>query len=193
MLGTVFSGPSAGSTSKTSRSIEGVLKFKSAPDYEMPTDRANDEDGDGECRPHRMWRAQPTTSTSLPCGSATEGTPATHALRVQVQDVEEDGMVMLSPLQPQVGTPLTAVIVDLDGVVSDAIGIPHAEYQWAKSDSMGGTPTDITGATQRTYTPTEDDENELPAGDGGLLGAGWQAREDGSGSSQITRCGLTPI
>ena len=45
-------------------------------------------------------------------------------------------MIMLSPLQPQVGTPLQAVIIELDGVTTDTAGVPQADYQWAKSDTM---------------------------------------------------------
>ena len=78
-------------------------------------------------------------------------------MKVDVQDVEEDGMIMLSPLQPQVGTPLQAVIIDLDGVTTNDTFNPQATYVWFKSDTMGGNYTNIDGATQETYTPTPDD------------------------------------
>ena len=85
------------------------------------------------------------------------GNAAEHSMKVEVQDVEEDGMIMLSPLQPQVGTPLQAVIIDLDGVTTNTSFNPQATYVWSKSDSMNGSYTDIAGATQETYTPTADD------------------------------------
>ena len=135
----------------------GALTFKNAPDFEMPTDRPHDEDGVGGISPAEEGEENNVYFVTVRFSDG--GTAGSHALRVEVQDVEEAGMVLLSPRQPQVGTPLTALIIDLDGVVSDADGIPHAEYQWAKSDSMGGTPTDIDGATERSYTPTEDDED----------------------------------
>ena len=129
----------------------GVLKFKSPPDFEIQLDATT--------------AAEPNTPTTGSDGTyevrlrfSDGGNAATHLLRVEVQDVEEPGMVMLSPLQPQVGTPLQAVIMDLDGLTTDTSGNPSATYRWAKSDSMGGMPTDIAGATGRTYTPVEVDE-----------------------------------
>ena len=132
----------------------GVLKFKSPPDFEIQLDATT--------------AAAPNTPTTGTTGSdgtyevrvrfSDGGNAATHLLRVEVQDVEEPGMVMLSPLQPQVGTPLQAVIMDLDGLTTDTSGNPSATYRWAKSASMGGMSTDIAGATGRTYTPVEVDE-----------------------------------
>ena len=80
-----------------------MLKFKNAPDYEIKrwtdtTDNTPDTD----------YRQYPTVSTKSPFGSATAAAAGTHAMKVDVQDVEEDGMIMLSPLQPQVGTPLSS-------------------------------------------------------------------------------------
>ena len=51
---------------------------------------------------------------------------------VTVTNVEEDGTVTLSLLQPRIGTALTATLTDIDGPVSDV------KWQWARSDSNPG-------------------------------------------------------
>ena len=126
---------------------EGVLKFKNAPDFEIMLDGTMDntpgDDSDG------IYEVTVRFSDG--------GNAAEHAMKVDVQDVEEPGMIMLSPLQPQVGTPLQALIIDLDGITTDADGDPQAEYVWAKSDSMNGTYGPIDGAVSMSYIPTEDD------------------------------------
>ena len=65
---------------------------------------------------------------------------------------DQDGVVTLSPSQPQVGSPLTADLTDDDVVVMDSL-----TWQWASSDAMGGTFTDIADATASSYTPVEGD------------------------------------
>ena len=139
----------------------GVLKFKNAPDYEIPLDDTTDNTPDTD-----TTNSPPAMDTTISDGIyevtvrfSDGGSAGTHAMKVDVQDVEEDGMIMLSPLQPQVGTPLSAVIIELDGISRDASGNPEAEYQWAKSASMSGTYADIAGADEMSYTPTEDDED----------------------------------
>ena len=74
----------------------------------------------------------------------------THSVTVTVTNVEEDGSVSISPLQPQEGSELTATVTDPDGNV-------QAEYQWSKSGTMSGTYDDIADADEMTYTPTADD------------------------------------
>ena len=66
-----------------------------------------------------------------------------------VQD--QQGTVMLSSMTPVVGTEITATLSDADGAVTGEM------WQWASSDMMGGTYTDITGATMASYTPVEGD------------------------------------
>ena len=126
---------------------DGVLKFKNAPDYEIPLDAT----------PDNTPVAASDGTYEVTVRFSDGGNAAEHSMKVEVQDVEEDGMIMLSPLQPQVGTPLQAVIIDLDGVTTNTSFNPQATYVWSKSGSMNGSYTDIAGATQETYTPTADD------------------------------------
>ena len=71
-------------------------------------------------------------------------------LTITVTNVDEEGRVLISSLQPQVGTELTATVFDRDGVAG--VG----SWQWARSDSMTGTFEDIP-ASGDTYRPTIDD------------------------------------
>jgi hypothetical protein len=81
------------------------------------------------------------------------------------------GTVTFSVPQPVAGTPLTAMLTDADTV--DAASLT---WQWASSDAMDGTFTDIDGATAASYTPRdamEDDPattdvDETSAGDVGM-------------------------
>ena len=83
---------------------------------------------------------------------------------------DNGGMVTFSPSQPVAGTPLTAMLRDAD------LPITMLEWQWASSDDMDGTFTDIIGATAASYTPreaVEDDPmtigvDETSAGDVGM-------------------------
>ena len=74
-------------------------------------------------------------------------------LTVTVTNVNEPGMVVISPMQPQVGTELTAILTDEDNIAPG-----QGEWQWASSNSMTGTFTDIPSrSTDETYRPTGDD------------------------------------
>ena len=114
-----------------SLSVTGTLEFKTAPDYESPTDvdRSNDYDiivvatDDG----------QPPTSSRV-------------SLMIRVVNIDEDGVVSLSTLGPQMGVAITAELVDPDG------GVTGASWQWLSlSDSQ---EQEIAGATDSSYTPT---------------------------------------
>ncbi len=75
----------------------------------------------------------------------------TTVVSVRVIDLEEDGVVTLSAQEPDVGVLLTATLTDGDG------GVTGASWQWAWSDDGRTGWTPISGATNRSYTPTEDD------------------------------------
>ena len=73
-----------------------------------------------------------------------------------VTNVDEDGVVTLSAVQPQEATPLTATHTDPDGVTANTI-----EWQWSRSSSANGPWTEIEFEEETppsaTYTPTDDD------------------------------------
>ena len=72
---------------------------------------------------------------------------------VNVTNVDEDGMVSLSPTQPSIGTPITATVMDPDGTPAGVT------WQWSYSATMGGTVTPYPGETTATITPEAADLN----------------------------------
>ena len=84
-------------------------------------------------------------------GSADSADDDTIMVTVVVTDQEEPGTVTLSALRPRVGIPLTAVLTDPDGGVTD-VG-----WVWERSEDRAGW-TAISDATSTAYTPTTEDE-----------------------------------
>ena len=113
---------------------DGVLKFKSSPNYEMPRDADTDN----------IYMV----IVKAEAGGEMDMVDVT----ITVTDVDERGTVTLSSMQPVVDAALTARVEDPDGVVS------VEPWQWARSDTSGGTYTTISGAMSASYTPVETDE-----------------------------------
>ena len=101
----------------------GVLRFKSSPDYEAPADEGPDNTYDVTVR--ASDGGQETTDMQM--------------VTIDVTNVDEPGTVTLSTLQPQLGVAIMATLADPDGVTADTIS-----WQWY----MGGSP--IVGATTAT-------------------------------------------
>ena len=121
-------------------SIEGgVLAFVKSPNFEAAKDDGGDNIYDVMVE-------------------ATDGTGhvGREAVKVEVTNVDEDGTVKLSALQPAPDVPFTATLTDIDGP-ADLSG--SADWQWSRSTSTSGGWTDIDKATSKAYTPDEDDED----------------------------------
>ena len=111
------------------------LRFRSAPDYEMP---------------RGMARSDANTNTYMLTLKAGDGAyMCARDVTVMVANVDEEGMVTLPAMPPVVGVALTAALSDPDGSAAEA-------WQWARSRDMG-TWTDISGATMASYTPEDAD------------------------------------
>ena len=109
-------------------SSDGVLSFKSPPNFE------DAEDVGGEFAGDNIYEVTVVANKGeLP-------------LFVTVTDLEEDGKVTLTQIQPQVEIQLTADLDDGDG------GESSTTWQWARSSHMN-TWTDIEAAKARSYTP----------------------------------------
>ena len=110
---------------------------------------------------------------------ATDSTyTAMHDVTVKVTNVDEMGMVTLSAMQPTVGMEIMATLTDLDMVVD----MPTVMWQWASSDAMDGTYTDIEDdATSASYTPVDGDANMY------LRATAMYTDGDGSGKSEYGR------
>ena len=118
-----------------------MLKFKVAPDYEMPRGEAKS--------------ATNTNTYEVTVEVAANGEMATQAATVNVTNVEETGTVILSSMGGKVGVPLTATLSDEDGVV----GAP--DWLWYRVDSAASSSTAITGARASSYTPVAADVGNL--------------------------------
>ena len=116
-------------------SNDGVLTFRSSPDYENPADMGMDN----------MYMVTIT---------ADDGTYMdTHDVMVMVTNVDEAGTLTLSTMRPAVGEEITATLTDIDIVVGSSV-----TWQWARSMDMNSWMDITTGGTNRTYTPTMDDD-----------------------------------
>ena len=123
-------------------SIEGgVLAFVKSPDFEKPAD------------------ADPADNIYDVMVEATDGTGhvGRKALKVEVTNVDEDGTVELSALQPAPDVMFTATLTDIDNPSTDLTG--SAEWQWSRSQSATGGWEDIDKAASSMYEPDEDGED----------------------------------
>ena len=161
-------------------SADGVLTFKSPPNYEKPRGGAADNSGctDGAIGDPcgNTYNVVVVSSDDVP-GATTDGeTPESdgsnlpkmsyHKVTVEVTDVDEDGSVSLSTLQPQAGTALNvagtanddtddaaATLKDQDASTAQ---ITAAKWKWEQSSAMDGPWTLISGETSPSYTPAAD-------------------------------------
>ena len=114
-------------------SDRGVLTLLRPPDFEHPVDA----DGDNEYRLQVQARAGAND-------------PVVGDVTVNVSDVDEPGVVVLSSPQPQIDTALTAEVADPDGVL--------VVQTWTWQRKLGSGPWEnITTATTRSYTPVAAD------------------------------------
>ena len=115
----------------------GVLAFVKSPNFEDAKDEGGDNIYDVVVE-------------------ATDGTGhvGRETVMVEVTNVDEDGTVELSALQPAPGVAFTATLTDIDNKTD--ILTDSAEWQWSKSESESGGWADIDKATSSAYTPDLD-------------------------------------
>ena len=160
--------------------LGGVLQFRAAPDYENPKDvDGNDEDTTGEDTVTPTADAGENTYSvvvraiaSRFAGDTGPAETVDTLVVVTVTDVDEAGEVVISWLQPEANTPITASLTDPDGppgadLPVDGTAIPTATWVWtvseiiqgsldvANDDHWGVAPGD--GADLDVYTPNDDD------------------------------------
>ena len=109
----------------------GRLSFGAPPDYEAAADSGSDN----------VYNVTVRASDG--------GETGEHAVAVTVTNVEENGSLELSSPQPQVGTELTATLIDADGVVSET-------WRWERSPNRSAW-TLISEASSGRYTPVTAD------------------------------------
>ena len=130
--------------------VDGVLSFKSPPDYENPPPPVDPGATPLERRESRNVY-EVTVEASDGGGANTSETE----IFVKVINVDDPGEVTLSSVQPEGGLMLIATLTDPDGLheLNPPGVIAATSWQWARSeDGMTGW-TDIQGATAKEYKP----------------------------------------
>ena len=123
-----------------------TLAFKANPDYESPGDSGG----------NNVYEVTVKVTDS-------KGNTAERAVTVKVTNIEEDGTVELSTLQPRIGFAITATLTDADNITAGSV-----TWQWYKgtvtperldildlAECVAATTNEcfIKGATSATYTP----------------------------------------
>ena len=130
---------------------QGRLSFRAAPDFETPTDA----DGD---HVYTVWlKAAPVSGNGEPTPQSKPPLPFTKQVEVTVTDADDPGVIVLSPLPPQVGVSFTAELTDQDG------GITGANWQWQRWSRPTASWISASGTSSQpqawvsTYTPQAGD------------------------------------
>ena len=110
------------------------LRFKAQTDFESPTDSGR----------NNKYEVTVTVTDS-------SGKSASRNVTVTVENVDETGQVILSRVQAQVGTPISATLTDPDGRTSSV------KWKWGRSGTYNGDVTHIPGKTSSSYTPVPAD------------------------------------
>ncbi len=181
----------------------GVLQFRAAPDYENPRDIVGTNTATSEATADDneyviVIRAIASRNSGDTGPAETVDTTVT----VTVTDVDEDGEVVISWLQPEAGTAITASLSDPDGrsgVILPAINtkITDATWVWTVSEVVqgsldvdnddhwgeapGGTPT------TDSYTPDDTDADDMDSGRAGKYLRVTATYTDRSGGARMAR------
>ena len=116
----------------------GVLTFKSSPDFESPQGGNADNSN--------------TYVVTVQASDGGDDTTAKEVLTIEVTNVEEPGTVTLSTLQPQVGVAITATLTDPDDATATTV-----TWQWYRGNSEIVGATDGADTLMSSYTPTTGD------------------------------------
>ena len=116
--------------------MNGVLRFKSAPDFEAPADAGT----------NNMY----VVTVEVSDGGV--GTTAMEEVTIEVTNVDEPGTVTLSTLQPQVDREIMATLDDPDGQTLNTI-----TWQWYRGSRPITGADDGENSNTSTYTPVDGD------------------------------------
>ncbi len=110
----------------------GVLTFKKSPNYEMPSDRDDDLDTDGDQNAgDNEYKVSVRVTELLAEGQDPPALSTVAKVTVKVTDVEEKGSLDLSRLQPQVGEDLEATLSDPDRGEGNSQDPSGQTWQWS--------------------------------------------------------------
>ncbi len=180
----------------------GVLSFRSAPDYEAPTDTGM----------NNVYTVSVNVSDGKNAAHETDTTvDATVAVTVTVTNINEVGAVTFDVTQPQVGRGMTAMLIDPDGGLSIIWTWERSASQYRPLDrnhngvsSSSYTPVAIDGSqylrVSATYTDsvggpsaTSEPVQVLPLPTVSLELLSSEIAESGAGNSTTVRARLSRI
>ena len=150
----------------------GVLSFRSSPNFESPTDSDSDN----------VYNVIVQASK----GSLQDARTVT----IKVINLDEKGAIRLSSQQPDVGIELGATLTDPDG------GVTGERWQWARSPDGATRWSDIPAASSATYTPVlADAANYLrvTVGYADAQGGGKSASAETSGATGVDDDGVVTL
>ena len=149
----------------------GALMFKQSPDFEKPMDYSLDANDDGDFEdandtaPDNVYQVMVRATEKTTPGDEMGRALSTEIMvTVVVNNVDEDGTVELNYLQPEVGTEITAMLMDEDIEDPDTVTVT---WEWSVSKVTGPDKdtedhwTIITGDTDAMFTPRGDRDNDI--------------------------------
>ena len=150
----------------------GVLSFRSSPNFEAPADSDSDN----------VYNVIVQASK----GSLEDARNVT----IKVTNKEEAGSLSLSSQQPDVGVEITATLRDPDG------GVTGQRWQWARSPDGATRWSDIPAASSATYTPVLADAANflrVTVGYEDAQGGGKSASAETSGATGVDDDGVVTL
>ena len=150
----------------------GVLSFRSSPNFESPTDSDSDN----------VYNV---------IVQASKGTlQDARTVTIKVINLDEKGAIRLSSQQPDVGIELGATLTDPDG------GVTGERWQWARSPDGATRWSDIPAASSATYTPVLADAANflrVTVGYEDAQGGGKSASAETSGATGVDNDGVVTL
>ena len=179
----------------------GVLSFKTPPNYEVPTDRARAEVTEdlsvdppvlgvsAEKPINNVYKVTVRIGAGGEDGMAGDDDYAgddlvDFDLTVNVTNVNETGMLVFWPRQPQVGTDLTPILTDPDNIDPGA-----GEWLWESSPNKGG---NFTAIPRTADLPSDENIFQPNAVDLGKYLRVTVEYVDGAGDESRTLSKVTP-
>ena len=150
----------------------GVLSFRSSPNFESPTDSDSDN----------VYNVIVQASK----GSLQDARTVT----IKVINLDEKGAIRLSSQQPDVGIELGATLTDPDG------GVTGERWQWARSPDGATRWSDIPAASSSNYTPVLADAANflrVTVGYEDAQGGGKSASAETSGATGVDDDGVVTL
>ena len=139
----------------------GVLRFKSSPDYENPTDRMR-ADNETEAAGNNEYHVTVRSTDVRPVGAKGAAPTSKLDVIVTVTNVDEAGTATINWRQPELGTELTASATDPDRIEGDTTfewSVPKVSRPTLTNDSHWQDPVNDDNNSS-TYTPMGDDKGK---------------------------------